>query len=57
MQLTAESIRKSLSKVQDPDLKRDLVTLGMIQGIHIEGKKSEFQSSPHHPGMSTQRSN
>lgn len=42
MQLNAESIKKSLSRVQDPDLKRDLVTLGMIQGIHIEGKKVSF---------------
>ncbi len=43
MQLTAESIRKSLSRVQDPDLKKDLVTLGMIQGIHIEDKKVSFK--------------
>ncbi|MBN7811885.1 Mrp/NBP35 family ATP-binding protein [Algoriphagus sp. H41] len=43
MQLTAESIKKSLSRVEDPDLKRDLVSLGMIQGIHIEGKKATFK--------------
>lgn len=43
MQLTAESVIKSLSRVQDPDLKRDLVTLGMIQGIQIEGKKVSFR--------------
>src|SRR5690606_7156469 len=43
MQLTAESVTKSLSRVQDPDLKRDLVTLGMIQGIHIEGNKVSFR--------------
>jgi ATP-binding protein involved in chromosome partitioning len=43
MQLTAESVTKSLSRVQDPDLKRDLVTLGMIQGISIEGNKVSFR--------------
>ncbi|GMQ29875.1 Mrp/NBP35 family ATP-binding protein [Algoriphagus confluentis] len=43
MQLTEEAIKKTLSRVEDPDLKRDLVTLGMIQKIHIEGKKVSFQ--------------
>lgn len=43
MQLTAELIKKSLSRVQDPDIKRDLVSLGMIQDIHIEGKKVSFK--------------
>jgi len=43
MQLTAELLKKSLSKVQDPDIKRDLVSLGMIQDIHIEGKKVRFK--------------
>lgn len=43
MQLTEELIKKSLSRVQDPDIKRDLVSLGMIQSIHIEGKKVSFK--------------
>ena len=42
MQLSKEAILKSLSRVEDPDLKRDLVSLGMIQKIHIEGKKVSF---------------
>lgn len=42
MQLTPELLKKSLSKVQDPDIKRDLVSLGMIQGIEIDGKKVRF---------------
>jgi len=42
MELTKESLLKALSEVQDPDLKKDLVTLGMIQNIHIEGKKAAF---------------
>lgn len=42
MHLSAEAIRKTLSRVQDPDLKKDLVTLGMIQKINIEGNKVSF---------------
>jgi ATP-binding protein involved in chromosome partitioning len=43
MQLTKEAILKTLSRVQDPDLKRDLVSLGMIQNIVIEGETVSFK--------------
>ncbi|RED96173.1 Mrp/NBP35 family ATP-binding protein [Marinoscillum furvescens] len=33
MEITRENILKALSEVQDPDLKKDLVTLNMIQNI------------------------
>lgn len=42
MELTKENLLKALREVQDPDLKKDLVSLGMIQNIHIEGKKVAF---------------
>lgn len=42
MQLTEESIKKTLSRVNDPDIKRDLVSLGMIQKIQIQGNKVSF---------------
>lgn len=42
MQLTKENLLKALSEVIDPDLKKDLVTLGMIQNIHIDGNKAAF---------------
>lgn len=42
MELTKENLLKALSKVIDPDLKKDLVTLGMIQNIHIDGNKAAF---------------
>jgi len=42
MELTEENLLKALSQVQDPDLKKDLVTLGMIQNIHIGGDKAAF---------------
>ncbi len=35
-------IIKALSTVQDPDLKKDLVTLNMIRDVKVEGKKVSF---------------
>lgn len=43
MQPTKEAILHTLSRVQDPDLKRDLVSLGMIQNILIEGDSVSFK--------------
>jgi ATP-binding protein involved in chromosome partitioning len=38
-----EKIIQALRTVQDPDLKKDLVSLDMIKDIKIEGKKISFQ--------------
>lgn len=43
MNLSKERVLKALSTVEDPDLKRDLVTLNMIQDIAIEGTKISFK--------------
>lgn len=40
--ITEKTVLKSLSEVQDPDLKKDLVTLGMIKDIIINGKEITF---------------
>ncbi len=42
-EITKEAVLKALSTVEDPDLKKDLVTLGMIQELAIEGNKVSFQ--------------
>lgn len=42
MELTKENLLKALSEVQDPDLKKDLVSLGMIQNIHLSPGKVAF---------------
>ncbi|WP_420575478.1 Mrp/NBP35 family ATP-binding protein [Ekhidna sp.] len=42
MELTKENLLKALSEVIDPDIKKDLVSLGMIQNIHIDGNKAAF---------------
>ena len=40
--MTEEQVLKALSHVQDPDLKKDLVTLNMIRDIKIDCKKVKF---------------
>ncbi|MBM3176510.1 MAG: Mrp/NBP35 family ATP-binding protein [Bacteroidetes bacterium] len=40
--MTEQEILSALSKVQEPDLKKDLVTLGMIRDIKVEDKKISF---------------
>jgi ATP-binding protein involved in chromosome partitioning len=42
MQLTTEQVLQALSNVEEPDLKKDLVTLNMIQDIHIDGHRLSF---------------
>jgi ATP-binding protein involved in chromosome partitioning len=42
MSFTQSDILKALSTVEDPDLKRDLVSLGMIKDIKIEAGKVSF---------------
>jgi ATP-binding protein involved in chromosome partitioning len=43
MAIKQEEVFKALSSVEDPDLKKDLVSLGMIQGLKIEGDKVSFK--------------
>ncbi len=40
--VTKEQVLNALSYVEEPDLKKDLVTLNMIQNIEIEGRKISF---------------
>lgn len=40
--ITKEAILKALSYVEDPDLKKDLVTLNMIQDLKIDGLEIGF---------------
>jgi len=42
MSFSQSDILKALSTVEDPDLKRDLVTLGMIKDVKVEPKKVSF---------------
>ncbi len=40
--ITKEQVLNALSHVQEPDLKKDLVTLNMIQDVQVDGKKISF---------------
>ncbi|MVN20268.1 Mrp/NBP35 family ATP-binding protein [Mucilaginibacter arboris] len=42
MSITREQVLKALSYVEDPDLKKDLVTLNMIEDVAIEGNRVSF---------------
>ena len=42
MLLTKENILDALRNVEDPDLKKDLVTLGMIEDLEIDGLTIKF---------------
>lgn len=40
--ITKEQVTEALKNVDDPDLKKDIVTLGMVRDIEIDGKKVSF---------------
>ena len=42
--VTKEAVLAALSKVQDPDLRKDLVTLNMIQDLKIDGGDVSFMN-------------
>jgi ATP-binding protein involved in chromosome partitioning len=42
MNITKEQVFAALKNVEDPDLKKDLVTLGMIKDLEIDGKNVNF---------------
>src|SRR6201996_9618103 len=42
MTITKEQVLAALSNVEEPDLKKDLVTLNMIQNIVIDGNHISF---------------
>ncbi len=42
MNITKEHVLEALKNVDDPDLKKDLVTLGMIKELEVDGKNVRF---------------
>ncbi len=42
MSITANQVLEALKNVDDPDLKKDLVTLGMIKDLVVNGKHVDF---------------
>ncbi len=42
MSITKEKVLEALKNVDDPDLKKDIVTLGMVRDLQVEGHKVSF---------------
>jgi len=42
MPITKEQVLDALRYVEEPDLKKDLVTLNMIEDVHVDGKNVSF---------------
>ncbi len=42
MSITTEKVLEALRNVDDPDLKKDIVTLGMVQDLTVSGKDVSF---------------
>ncbi len=42
MSITKEKVLEALRNVDDPDLKKDIVTLGMVRDLVVDGKKVSF---------------
>lgn len=42
MNITKEKVLEALKNVDDPDLKKDIVTLGMVKDIEVNGKNVSF---------------
>ena len=40
--LTNENVLKALGRVEEPDLKKDLVSLGMIKNLEVTGNTIRF---------------
>jgi ATP-binding protein involved in chromosome partitioning len=40
--ITTEKVLEALRNVDDPDLKKDIVTLGMVRDVKVDGKQVNF---------------
>ena len=49
--ITEKEVLAALSQVQDPELRRDLVSLGMIKDIKIDGSAVAFTVELTTPGV------
>ncbi|TXC78926.1 Mrp/NBP35 family ATP-binding protein [Luteibaculum oceani] len=49
--VTKTEIEKALSYVKEPDLNKDIVSLGLVRNLSLDGHKVKFQLSVHNPAM------
>ncbi len=55
MNITETAVREALEKVVEPDLKKDIITLGLVSGIEIDGNKVAFQVKAKNPAMHSRK--
>ncbi len=53
--ITKTDIEKALSHVREPDLNKDIVSLGLVKYLSLEGNKVHFQLAVHNPAMHNKR--
>jgi ATP-binding protein involved in chromosome partitioning len=53
--LNKETILQALAKVVEPDLKKDIVELGLVKNIAVDGKKVSFQVQVSNPAMHSRK--
>ncbi|MFT4601539.1 MAG: ATP-binding protein involved in chromosome partitioning [Arenicella sp.] len=51
MQITVEAVKEALKKVIEPDLKKDVITLDLVEDIKIDGNKISFVVKVYNPAM------
>ncbi len=55
--VTEEKVLDVLKRVQDPDLHKDIVSLGFIRNLKIDGGNVAFDHEPHDARVSREGSN
>lgn len=55
MELTIDNIKAALSKVIEPDLNKDIITLGLVENINIEDNKVSFTVKISNPAMHSKK--
>ena len=51
MDITVDAVKEALKRVIEPDLKKDIITLDLVDGIEIDGNKIKFNVKIYNPAM------
>jgi len=51
LEITVESVKEALKKVVEPDLKKDIITLDLVEDIKVEDQQISFTVKVYNPAM------
>ena len=51
MEITVDKVKEALKRVIEPDLKKDIITLDLVDNIEIDGNKIKFNVKIYNPAM------